>query len=96
MCAKLETEFAMKAATVLLNLVSPVAAAFDSDIDALRSNSDPALRFALEKGVIERDRARYLRDKIPVTQVAVERAAGWVNDLDLLAQLGHSLDQVTP
>ena len=95
MCARLETEFAMKATTVLLNLVSPVAAASDSEIDALRSNSDPALHFALEKGVIERERAGYLREKIPVTQVAVERAVGWASDLDLLARLGHSLDQIT-
>jgi hypothetical protein len=26
----------------------------------------------------------------------VERAAGWTNDLDLLAQLSRSLDPVTP
>ena len=96
MCAKLETEFAMKAATVLLNLVSPVAMASEADIDAQWTNSDPALHFALQRGVVERDRARYLREKMPVAQVAVERAAGWTNDLDLLAQLSRSLDPVTP
>jgi anion-transporting ArsA/GET3 family ATPase len=95
MCAKLETEFAMKAATVLLNLVSPVAMAPEADVDVLWSNPDP-LHFALERGVVERERARYLRDKIPVAQVAVERAAGSTSDLDLLAQLGRSLDPVTP
>jgi anion-transporting ArsA/GET3 family ATPase len=96
MCAKLETEFAMKAAAVLLNLVSPVAMSPEADVDVLWSNPDPALHFALERGVVERERARYLRDKIPVAQVAVERAAGWTSDLDLLAQLGRSLDPVTP
>jgi anion-transporting ArsA/GET3 family ATPase len=96
MCAKLETEFAMKAAAVLLNLVSPVAMSPEADVDVLWSNSDPALHFALQRGVVERDRARYLREKMPVAQVAVERAAGWTSDLDLLAQLGRSLDPVTP
>jgi anion-transporting ArsA/GET3 family ATPase len=94
MCARLETEFSLKAAALLLNLVSPLATASGGDIDALRSASDPALRFALERGVIERERAAYLRQKIPVGQVAVERSSGWSSDLDLLAQLGRSLDQV--
>jgi hypothetical protein len=70
--------------------------ASEADIDAQWTNSDPALHFALQRGVVERDRARYLREKMPVAQVAVERAAGWTSDLDLLAQLGRSLDPVTP
>jgi anion-transporting ArsA/GET3 family ATPase len=94
MCAKLEAEFALKAAAVLLNLVSPLATASEGDIDRLKSEADPALRFALERGIIERERAAYLREKIPAAQIAVERASGWSSDLDLLAQLGRSLDQV--
>jgi anion-transporting ArsA/GET3 family ATPase len=94
MCAKLETEFALKAATVLLNLVSPLATASKADIDSLRSGADAALRFALERGVIERERAAYVREKIPAPQVTVERASSWNSDLDLLAQLGRSLDKV--
>ena len=94
MCAKLEAEFALKASAVLLNLVSPLATASEADIDALKSEADPALHFALERGIIERERAAYVREKIPAAQVAVERASGWSSDLDLLAQLGRSLDQV--
>jgi anion-transporting ArsA/GET3 family ATPase len=95
MCAKLESEFALKAAAVLLNLVSPLAMASEADIDALRGRSDPALHFALERGVIERERAEYVRRKIPAVQVEVERARRWNSDLDLLAQLGSSLDKVS-
>jgi Oxyanion-translocating ATPase len=94
MCAKLEAEFALKAAAVLLNLVSPLATASEVDIDALKSQADPALHFALERGIVERERADYVRQKIPAPQVAVERSSGWSSDLDLLAQLGRPLDQV--
>jgi anion-transporting ArsA/GET3 family ATPase len=95
MCAKLETEFSLKATAVLLNLVSPLAMAPEGDIDALRGRSDPALHFALERGIIERERAEYVRRKIPVAQVEVERARSWTSDLDLLAQLGGTLDKVS-
>jgi anion-transporting ArsA/GET3 family ATPase len=95
MCAKLETEFALKATAVLLNLVSPLAMASDADIDALRGRSDPALHFALERGIIERERAGYVQRKIPAPQVEVERARSWSSDLDLLSQLGRSLDKVS-
>jgi hypothetical protein len=69
--------------------------ASEIDIDALRSRSDPALHFALERGIIERERAEYVRQKIPAPQVEVERARSWRSDLDLLAQLGGSLDKVS-
>jgi hypothetical protein len=68
--------------------------ASEADIDALGGRSDPALHFALERGIIERERAAYVAQKIPAPQVAVERARHWTNDLDLLAQLGRSLDKV--
>ena len=40
-------------------------------------------------------RAEYVRQKIPALQVEVERARRWTSDLDLLAQLGGSLDKVS-
>ena len=95
MCGKLETEFDLKAAAVLLNLVSPLAMASDGDIDALRGRSDPALHFALERGIIERERAAYVAQKITAPQVAVERASHWTSDLDLLDQLSRSLDKIS-
>jgi anion-transporting ArsA/GET3 family ATPase len=95
MCGKLESEFNLKPASVLLNLVSPLCTASESDIDALKTEADPALHFALERGIVERERAAYLRQKLPAPQVPIERASAWSSDLDLLVQLGRSLDIVT-
>lgn len=94
MCATLEKEFALKPEAVLMNLVSPLATAAESDLDSLRSAADPALRFAVGRAGIERDRAAGLRREIPAPQIAVERARHWSTDLDLLVQIGHSLDAV--
>jgi len=94
MCARLETEFALKAQAVLMNMVSPLATASASDIDALRHTDDPALRFAVERGVVERERAAQLRKRIPAQQIAVERVREWSSDLDLLNRIGQSLDEV--
>jgi cellulose biosynthesis protein BcsQ len=92
MCGKLKTEFGLEPATVVLNMVSPLATADEAEIDALRNASDPALRFALERGLIERERAGYLKEKMPVGQTPVERAGGADSDLDLLSEAGRSLE----
>jgi len=94
MCASLESEFALKADAILMNLVSPLATAPGQDIDSLRQTGDPALRFALDRGLVERERVRELQSKIPAPQIAVERARSWSSDLDLLHQIGASLDKI--
>jgi anion-transporting ArsA/GET3 family ATPase len=94
MCGKLKAEFGLSPATVLLNMVSPLATAEDSEIDALRGASDPALRFALDRGLIERERARYLKEKLPTDQTPVERLRGAANDIDLLSEVGRSLERI--
>jgi cellulose biosynthesis protein BcsQ len=94
MCATLKTEFGLDPAAVVLNLVSPLATADEAEIDALRNASDPALRFALERGLIERERAGYLKEKIPARQTPVERARAVASDLDLLSEAGSSLEQI--
>jgi anion-transporting ArsA/GET3 family ATPase len=94
MCGKLKTEFGLEPATVLLNMVSPLASADEAEIGALRNASDPALRFALERGLIERERAGYLKEKMPVAQTPVERARAADNDLDLLSEAGRSLERI--
>ena len=94
MCAKLEAEFGIKAQSVLMNLVSPLATASEPEIDVLRQAEDPALRFAFERGLLERERAAELRRRIPAPQIAVERLRGWSSDLDLLNQIGRSLDSL--
>jgi len=94
MCAKLQAEFAIKASAILMNLVSPLADASESAIESLSGSTDPALRFAVGRAAIERERAGELRRAIPSQQVAVERARHWSTDLDLLTQIGHSLDRI--
>jgi anion-transporting ArsA/GET3 family ATPase len=94
MCAKLEAEFALKASAVLLNLVSPLATAAESEVASIASADDPALRFAVDRARMEREYATQLKRRIPSPQIAVERARHWSGDLDLLAQLGGSLDGI--
>jgi len=94
MCAKLDGEFGLKAEAVLMNLVSPLATATDADVATLAAADDPALRFAVGRAAIERERAAQLKQAIPARQIAIERARRWTSDLDLLAQLGRSLDSI--
>jgi len=94
MCARLEAEYSLKATSLLLNLVSPLVTAAQADVDSLQSTTDPALRFALDRGLLERERAAELMEKIPAPQVTVDRARHWNSDLDLLDQVGHSLDKI--
>jgi len=94
MCARLAAEFQLVPAAALMNLVSPLATASEAEIDSLNRTGDPALRFALERGLIERERVGELHRKLPAPQVAVERVRGWSSDLDLLNQIGASLDNI--
>src|SRR5262249_35889 len=94
MCGRLEKEFALKATAVLMNLVSPLATASATQIDELRQSSDPALRFALERGLMERERAAELQHRVPARQIVVERVRSWSTDLDLLNQIGRSLESI--
>jgi anion-transporting ArsA/GET3 family ATPase len=94
MCNKLEKEFALRAEAVVMNLVSPLAGADEAAIDSLRGAADPALRFAVDRAGIEHERAAGLKRDIPAPQLVVERARHWSTDLDLLAQIGRSLDAV--
>ena len=94
MCARLEADFSLKARAVLVNLVSPLATAADSDVDSLAAAADPALRFAAGRARIERQRAAELKRDIAAPQLSVERARSWSSDLDLLDQLGNSLEAI--
>jgi len=98
MCQALDQDFQLRPARVLLNLVSPVVAAAQDEVtrlsrDAEQSN-DPALRFAVERGLVERQRASEARRQLGAPTVAVERAQHWSNDLDLLSQIGRTLAAV--
>ena len=94
MCGKLQSEYALKADAVLMNLVSPLASASGADLTSLEGASDPALRFAVERGLLERERAESLGRRIPAPQVAVERQRHSPSDLELLERIGRSLDKI--
>jgi anion-transporting ArsA/GET3 family ATPase len=95
MCRALENEFQLRPTTLLLNLVSPIIEASPEAVEQLQrtaaASSDEALRFALDRGLLERQRSLELRAELATPALAVERARHWASDLDLLEQLGRPL-----
>jgi len=95
MCRALERDFQLRPTRLLLNLASPIVDAAPADVDELEraaaASSDQALRFALDRGLVERQRAADLRAELASPSLAVERARQWSGDLDLLAQIGQTL-----
>lgn len=89
----LEREFSLHCRALILNMVSPLETASEKDVDGIRlnENSSPALRFAVDRGKLERERSEELRKSIPAPQICVPRIREWNGDLDLLAQVGEWL-----
>jgi hypothetical protein len=52
------------------------------------------VRFALDRGLMEREHAAEVRGRIRVPAIAVERVRDWSGDLDLLDQVGKALEGV--
>ncbi len=98
MCTKLNARFGLAATALLMNLVSPMAMAPEAEvaeaIDTSKASSDPAVRFALDRGLIERERAAEVRGKIKAPAIAIERVRDWSGDLDLLDRVGIALEGV--
>jgi anion-transporting ArsA/GET3 family ATPase len=99
MCRALHKDFDLKPSTILLNLVSPMIDAAPEAVAELErqaaASPDDALRFALDRGLVERLRAADLRAELSAPCLSVERARHWTSDLDLLAQLGRRLAKLT-
>jgi anion-transporting ArsA/GET3 family ATPase len=95
MCRALEHDFQLQPHRVLLNLASPLIDAPEADVqslaEAVEQSGDPALRFAFDRGMLERERAIELRLALRASTVAVERARGAQTDIDLLETLGRRL-----
>jgi len=95
MCRALEHDFQLQPHRVLLNLASPLIDAPEADVqslaEAVEQSGDPALRFAFDRGMLERERAIELRLALRAATVAVERARGAQTDIDLLETLGRRL-----
>ena len=96
LCRKLEARHRLRATAVVLNLVSPLATAGEAEVGevagAALAQDDAALRFAVERGLLERERAASVRARIHAPAFAVERMRAFSSDLDLLSQIGRVLD----
>jgi arsenite-transporting ATPase len=97
MTDSLYQDFRLRCSALILNMVSPLVTASEKDIKALKltSESSPALRFAVDRGALERERANDLLTAIIAPQIPVPRIQEWNGDLDLLVQVGKWLDLPT-
>jgi len=77
-----------------VNCVSPMCGAPDNGLAGLGETGDSpaALRFAVKRGLVERERCKELRAALPVPQILIPRITQWLNDLDLLARIGDGMD----
>ena len=97
MTESLKRDFQLRCTALILNLVSPTVTAGDREVAELTVDDEtsPALRFAIDRGKLERERAAEIRTAIPAPQVYVPRIREWTGDLDLLVQVGEWLDLST-
>jgi anion-transporting ArsA/GET3 family ATPase len=94
MTQSLAREFQLRCSALILNLVSPLVTAGEKEVSELKVDSEtsPALRFAIERGKLERERSLDVRKTIPAPQICVPRIREWSGDLDLLGQVGKWLE----
>jgi anion-transporting ArsA/GET3 family ATPase len=94
MSESLDREFHLHCNALILNMVSPLATATEHEVKQikLREDSSPALRFAVDRGELERDRKAELSVAITAPQICVPRIREWGGDLDLLSKVGEWLD----
>jgi anion-transporting ArsA/GET3 family ATPase len=99
MSAALERDYQLRAGAVVVNLVSPVVTAAEAEVESLTavegSSPDPAVQFALRRGLLERRRAAELRARLSALPVPVQRVRQWSGDLDLLRQISGRLEALS-
>jgi len=88
------TDFDLTCSAVLLNCASPLCSATESDIAKMQATPDssPAMHFAVERGLTERQRMVELRERLSLPQLLIPRITNWANDLDLLVRIGAGMD----
>ncbi|MEX2264142.1 MAG: ArsA-related P-loop ATPase [Bryobacteraceae bacterium] len=100
MCAALEKEFQLAPSAVLLNMASPLVDAEATEIEKLQAAvgapSREGMRFALDRGLLERARASDIASRLRVRMVTIERVRAWKDDLDLLDRIGQALGAAAP
>jgi len=94
MTGSLAREFQLRCSSLILNMVSPLVTASEKDAKELKVDDEtsPALRFAIDRGLLERERSVDLRKAIAAPQVFVPRIREWHGDLDLLGQVGQWIE----
>ena len=94
MAQSMAEDFEIKCSALLVNCASAMCSATEADLAGLRpaAESSPAMRFAVERGLMERERCLELRAALPVPQVLIPRFNQWANDLDLLTRIGERMD----
>lgn len=87
-------EFEVPCAAVLVNSASPMTTATESEIAQLQTsgNTSPALKFAVDRGLTERERLKELSSSLPAPQVIIPRITHSADDLDLLVRIGGLMD----
>ncbi len=87
-------DFGIPCSAVLVNFASPMCSASESDIAALEpiKDSSAAMNFAVERGLMERERLTELRGSMPFPQVLIPRVTNPADDLDLLVKIGGGLN----
>lgn len=94
MADALSREFELGCDALILNSVSPVVTASDEDLATIHLDeaSAPALRFAINRGLAERELCGEIRHRLAAPQISVPRIRHWDGDLDLLDQIGEWID----
>lgn len=90
----MDRDFQIPCAAVLVNSVSPMVTADESQIAevAQLGDSSPALNFAVDRGMTERARLAELSTSLPAPQVLIPRITNAADDLDLLAKIANMMD----
>jgi hypothetical protein len=98
LCRALDQEFRLRASTVILNQVSPLAGASPQQTEEARlaaaSSEDETLRFAVGRGILERERAETIRKTLAARVIPVPRIRGTGSDIDLLERAGKFLAEI--
>jgi anion-transporting ArsA/GET3 family ATPase len=90
----MDKDFQISCSALLINCASPMCSATESEIAGVETvrESSPAMRFAVDRGLMERERRAELAASLPVPQLLIPRITHWSNDLDLLAKIGEQMD----
>jgi len=94
MAQSMAKDFGVNCSAVLVNCASAMCSATEADIAGLgpMTGAAPAMRFAVERGLMERERCVELRAALPAPQVLIPRITQSSNDLDLLVRIGERMD----